>query len=396
MSNRKSREDEPTAEVQTDEPYVGIGDQLRVRRLQAGGDLQQIAGILRIRFPYLKAIEEGRFDLLPGTTYANGFVRSYANYLGMDGEAAVAGFRAEAAQNIEESRLVFPAPMSEAKIPTGRILLLSLVLAGAVYGGWFYFMRATAPVVDMVPPPASSLEPVAAEPVAQPPSTDVAAAPAGEAVAPVPAAPTPIVPLPIQPTVEAPTAPPALTPAPTQAPTATPTQAPAPATPEVVQAPVEAAPVVAPTPPPQPTTAEGALIYGDTSTASRIEVKAIAFSWVQIRDPKGGAIFTKTLRKGEVYRVPPRDDLMLIAGNAGGVEISVDGKVIGRLGEKSQVRRDIRLSAKRLLDSGIPPAPPPPPEPAAVAPPPATPAPGGAATTPAAETAPAAPTPAPN
>ena len=122
-----------------------------------------------------------------------------------------------------------------------------------------------------------------------------------------------------------------------------------------------------PVPPPQPTTAEGAAIYGETSGVSRISVKAIAFSWIQIRDPKGGAIFTRTLRKGEIYRVPLRDDLMLIAGNAGGVEISVDGKVIGRLGEKSQVRRDIRLSASRLLEKGIAP----PPEPAPVPPSPA-------------------------
>ncbi len=348
MSTRKTRDDEPNGEVQPDEPYVGIGEQLRDLRVRAGGDLLQIAGTLRIRFAYLKAIEEGRFDLLPGTTYANGFVRSYANHLGIDGEAAVASFRTEAALSTEENRLVFPAPMSEAKVPTGRILLLSLVLAGAVYAGWYYFMRAPAPVLDTAAPPASSLEPVAAEPMAAPtsPAADVASVPQAPATEVTPA--TPAVPV-----AAPPDAGPATTPAATpEAPVTPPVVAQA--APAPVEAPAVAAPVV---PPPQPTTPEGAAIYGETSGPSRISVKAIAFSWVQIRDPKGGALFTRTLRKGEVYRVPLRDDLMLIAGNAGGVEISVDGKVIGRLGEKSQVRRDIRLSAKNLLEKGIPPAP---------------------------------------
>jgi cytoskeleton protein RodZ len=359
LSNRKIREDEPIGEVQPDEPYVGIGEQLRERRLRAGGDLQQIAGTLRIRFAYLKAIEEGRFDLLPGTTYANGFVRSYANHLGFDGEAAVASFRTEAALNIEENKLVFPAPIGEAKVPTGRILLLSLVLAGAVYSGWFYFMRAPAPMADMAPPPLSAIEPVAAQPVAPPqsPTADTASvqgAPAPEATPASPAVPA----------VGLPAASPAAVPSSSpEVPVTTPALS------EAAPPPVEAPPAVAsvPVPPPQPTTAEGAAIYGETSGVSRISVKAIAFSWIQIRDPKGGAIFTRTLRKGEVYRVPLRDDLMLIAGNAGGVEISVDGKVIGRLGEKSQVRRDIRLSASRLLEKGIAP----PPEPAPVPPSPA-------------------------
>jgi len=357
LSNRKIREDEPSGEVQPDEPYVGIGEQLRERRLLAGSDLQQIATTLRIRFAYLKAIEEGRFDLLPGTTYANGFVRSYANHLGFDGEAAVASFRTEAALNTEENRLVFPAPIGEAKVPTGRILFLSLVLAGAVYGGWYFFMRAPTPVADTTPPPASIVEPVAAERVPSAPSATAEAAPAAQTPAAEAASASPAAPALDVPAVSLDTSSSSASP---QAPVTTPAVA------EVAPAPVETPPPVAPVAaqPQPPTTPEGAAIFGETTGASRISVKAVAFSWVQIRDPKGGAIFTRTLRKGEVYRVPLRDDLMLIAGNAGGVEISVDGKVIGRLGEKSQVRRDIRLSAKRLLENGIAP----PPEPVAPAP----------------------------
>ena len=56
-----------------------------------------MAGQLHIRLAYLKAIEDGRFKDLPGLTYASGFVRSYADYLGLDGEEMVRRFREEIA-----------------------------------------------------------------------------------------------------------------------------------------------------------------------------------------------------------------------------------------------------------------------------------------------------------
>jgi cytoskeleton protein RodZ len=72
---------------------VGIGEQLRARRLERGLSLQEAEAATKIRVRYLEAIEAERWDLLPGTAYAQGFIRAYANLLGLDGGALVAEWR---------------------------------------------------------------------------------------------------------------------------------------------------------------------------------------------------------------------------------------------------------------------------------------------------------------
>ncbi len=66
-----------------------VGAFLRASRLRRGEELADVAAQLRIRLVYLEAIEDGRFDALPGNTYAVGFIRTYAEYLGLDGQLVV-------------------------------------------------------------------------------------------------------------------------------------------------------------------------------------------------------------------------------------------------------------------------------------------------------------------
>ncbi|MBC8159418.1 MAG: helix-turn-helix domain-containing protein, partial [Alphaproteobacteria bacterium] len=54
----------------------GVGALLRASRLRYGEELQDVSAVLRIRYPYLEAIEDGRYDDLPGPSYAVGFVRT--------------------------------------------------------------------------------------------------------------------------------------------------------------------------------------------------------------------------------------------------------------------------------------------------------------------------------
>lgn len=63
---------------------------LREARAQAGLSLSDAERDTRINRVYLEAIEDGRFADLPAPVYARGFVRSYAKYLGLDAEGAVA------------------------------------------------------------------------------------------------------------------------------------------------------------------------------------------------------------------------------------------------------------------------------------------------------------------
>jgi cytoskeleton protein RodZ len=69
-----------------------IGSSLRAAREQRQLQLPQIEHATRIRAKYLIALEEERFDVLPGTAYAKGFLRTYADFLGLDGAQFVDEF----------------------------------------------------------------------------------------------------------------------------------------------------------------------------------------------------------------------------------------------------------------------------------------------------------------
>jgi hypothetical protein len=63
-----------------------IGNSLREARLRQGLEIPRIESDTKIRGKYLRALEEEQFELLPGDTYVKGFLRTYADYLGLDGQ----------------------------------------------------------------------------------------------------------------------------------------------------------------------------------------------------------------------------------------------------------------------------------------------------------------------
>ena len=63
-----------------------IGSQLRMAREAKGLTIEQAFKATRIKLSFLEAIEANQLSALPGPVQARGFVRSYANYLGLDGE----------------------------------------------------------------------------------------------------------------------------------------------------------------------------------------------------------------------------------------------------------------------------------------------------------------------
>lgn len=62
-----------------------LGRKLREEREERGLSLNDVHNVTKIRVKYLKAIEEGRFSEIPGEVYLKGFIKNYANYLGLDG-----------------------------------------------------------------------------------------------------------------------------------------------------------------------------------------------------------------------------------------------------------------------------------------------------------------------
>jgi cytoskeleton protein RodZ len=63
-----------------------IGNTLREARLRRGLDILDCEGETKIRAKYLRAMEEEQFDLMPSPTYVRGFLRTYAEFLGLDGQ----------------------------------------------------------------------------------------------------------------------------------------------------------------------------------------------------------------------------------------------------------------------------------------------------------------------
>ena len=75
---------------------MSLGERFRSAREQRGLTLSEVAEHLRIRSVYLSAIEEEHWSAIGAPVYTRGFLRTYARYLGLDPEEAVAAFNASA------------------------------------------------------------------------------------------------------------------------------------------------------------------------------------------------------------------------------------------------------------------------------------------------------------
>jgi len=84
------------------------------------------------------------------------------------------------------------------------------------------------------------------------------------------------------------------------------------------------------------------------AAAGRIDIKATADCWVQIRAPDQSIVFSRVLKTGETYRVPARSGLVLRTGNAGALTIAVDGKQVPAIGPLGALRRNVTLDPAAL------------------------------------------------
>jgi cytoskeleton protein RodZ len=80
-----------------------IGSSLRAARMRQELELSQAEHDTRIRAKYLKALEDERFDVLPGPAYTKGFLRTYADYLGLDAQPFIDEYNTRFAPEEEEA-----------------------------------------------------------------------------------------------------------------------------------------------------------------------------------------------------------------------------------------------------------------------------------------------------
>ena len=303
---------------------TSVGETLRRERLRRNLALDQISRELKINAKMLEAIEAEEFDRLPGTIFAKNFVRQYAHMLGLDEEEMAAEVQRALQPPSEIPRFAeggkpLPAPIQVSPIqlpkveqwesggdrgfswgsplPALALFVVAMLVCSGVYA-WYQRTRhpvlaqntaaATEPAKQASPPPVQQA------PVQQPP--------------------------PAQPE----TAPPAQTAE----------QSPAPPQSQPVQ-PQPAQNTSVPPAPAQNTAARAATPPGPITV--RLQITAEEPSWVLVRTD-GKYLFSGTMEPNETRTAEASKSLELRLGNAGGVTVVLNGKPIGALGPKGQVR----------------------------------------------------------
>ncbi len=113
-----------------------VGAMLKEMRLQKDLKLVDIAKRLCIRKMYLEAIEESNYKELPPMPYGIGFIRSYANFLGLNGENIVELYKEETNISEPKENIKVLEPQPEASMPGFQYLLISLLAIILIYLGW--------------------------------------------------------------------------------------------------------------------------------------------------------------------------------------------------------------------------------------------------------------------
>jgi cytoskeleton protein RodZ len=314
------------------------GADLRAARERLGLPIDALAHELRIRQVHLEALEDGRLSTLPGRAYALAFVRTYARALGLDPEESVRRFKTEAGEAAARPELVFPAPVPERGLPSGAVVFLGLLLAIGAYAGWYRLSADGRLPAEAVIPVPERLAPLAEQAI--PPTALAPANPAPEPAGSVVVADAgangalKIVPAPTEP--QAPP-PPSISPTSAAAASVQPSARDLPPEGALVPSTGQSADQPAPT----------------TATApdsSHIVLRASAPAWLLVKDKSGVVLLNRTLNPGETWAVPPRADLLLTTGNAGGTDVLVDGVATASLGGSGVVRRDLPLDAAQIRD----------------------------------------------
>lgn len=280
--------------------------QIFIKARQAQGlDIAQISTHLNIGSSHLEAIETDDKDALPQKVYAVGFVRAYADVLGLDSEKMAYLFKLQSygQSNTEQQKHIVRTQ--------GKNVNMQGIIAQKLEDfsdniGAFIFLGIAAIVAITV---ISTLVWL----VWSDHSDDRSV---------IPAVPPAIMEqqLPTQPVVDAESS----SDAPSQA----------------VREPMDL--IVKPE--------QGGSAYGGEPVEAALVFKATEKAWLEIRPVTGndGVLLTRTLKSGDVFYTPKDTDVMVTTGNAGGIDLYLDGQNLGKLGEKGEIIRLRPFSAAAL------------------------------------------------
>jgi len=276
-----------------------LGERLREAREGKDISLEQAEAATHIRGGLLRALEEGRYSELPGDVYGRGLVRNYARYVGLDPTAAVEEF----SHYIGRSQQVYPQVLDEPLAPIKRScgwLIALLLFVTLLVAAWFAY---TELYVDRGMRVESLWPLVISTPAVEPVS------PSGQA------------------TVIAPNN--GTTPEPQQSaePGGEPSQAVAESEPSVEPT---ATRISLPTPRSVPS-ATPTIVSG-----VYIEALATADTYVEAT-ADGTRVYTGIMRPNDTAQWQAAETIILRVGNAGGLQLLVNGYDVGSLGDSGQV-----------------------------------------------------------
>jgi cytoskeleton protein RodZ len=118
-----------------------FGDHLKREREMRGVSLDEISAATRIATRFLTAIENEQWNLLPGGVFNRGFVRAVARYLGLDEENIVAEYAAAAGDRPTVPVWTGSPPTVTPDHPWLAWILAAVVVAVIATGGWFAMRR---------------------------------------------------------------------------------------------------------------------------------------------------------------------------------------------------------------------------------------------------------------
>lgn len=288
-----------------------FGQKLQREREMRGITLEEIATSTKIGTRSLRALEEEDFDQLPGGIFNKGFVRAYAKYLGIDEEQAVSDYLSAAGEgdqplpNSAENVQPELATIREKSSGGAWMTVAVVVLLGALgFGGWRWYENKKmaeqegAQVMNTpAPPPA---------PVANTQTASTSATPTSDPNA----ATTPASGNPSDPAVQATAAGTNDVPSATKPAATTGAKA---ITPELKKA-------------------------AAVSDGFLLEIRAKQDAWISytVDDKPAREVQLKVTDKAVSIHAEKR--LKLVLGNAGGVEISHNGKTLPQLGPENKSR----------------------------------------------------------
>lgn len=310
-----------------DAPLDAVGQDLRAARLRRGDDLATVSRVLKIRKDHLEALEEDRIDQLPGRTYAIGFVRTYADYLGLDAVQCVERFKAEIAGRSDDGTPTITVIDEDdnRRMPQGWKIMAGVLLVLVVYGAYQLAASADRMLNEPSTPPPAAFHPlppkpappkVAAQPTLAPGTLShiTMGVPNGQ----------------LTPT----------TPGTTNSLLNSTSTTPATQSLTGIQPSGEAAP------PPLPK----GQVYGEANKNARVVLRMHDVARILVQGPDGKVLINRTLKPGDTYQVPNIVGLTLTTSNAGGVELDLDGVSMGMVGRSQETSEALPLDPQAIMD----------------------------------------------